>query len=328
MEIAFGNCGGDFRLQTLRGGVQGFFFVMLQQAFIDFTQLGIGFFQQVLHAFVGRGQCGGFGQLFERGNGLQFGHYVIQTARLFRQYGGNDVLRIIVLQQHGQTRLHEVGGFRRRFLVEQTFGEAVEARLNQLVHVQTVLHQHPQNTQGGATQGVGVFVAGRNQANAPNTDQGFQLVGQRHGGSHFAVRQVVAGKTRLVVLLDGFGDFFGFAVQAGIVFAHRALQFGEFADHFGNQVGFGQTRGAFGCGGIRAQSFGNVGGDALQAFDAFGLRTDFVVINHVRQLGQAAFQSRFLVLLVEELGIRQACAQNTFVALNDVRWVFGLQVGD
>ena len=62
------------------------------------------------------------------------------------------------------------------------------------------------------------------------------------------------------MLLNSFGDFFGFAVQAGIVFAHRALQFGEFADHFGHQVGFCQTRGAFGCCGVCAQSFGDVGG--------------------------------------------------------------------
>ena len=69
-EIAFGNGSGNFRLQALRGGIQGFFFVLLQQAFIDFAQLGIGFLQQVLHAFVGGGERGGFGQLFERGNGL------------------------------------------------------------------------------------------------------------------------------------------------------------------------------------------------------------------------------------------------------------------
>ena len=222
------------------------------------------------------------------------------------------------MQQHGQTRLHEVGGFRRRFIVEQTFGEAVEGRLNQFVYVQTVLHQHPQNTQGGAAQGVWVFVAGRNQADAPNANQGFQLVGQRNGGGHFAVRQIVAGKTRLVMLLDGFGDFFGFAVQAGVVFAHRALQLGELADHFGDQVGFGQTCGAFSCGGIRAQCFGDVGGNTLQAFNTLGLRTDFVVVNHAGQFRQAAFQSRFLVLFVEELGIRQTRAQDAFVALDDV----------
>ena len=79
--------------------VQGFFFVLLQQAFIDFAQRGIGFFQQVLYAFVGGGERGGFGQLLERGNGLQFGGQIVQTARLFGEYGGNDVLRIVVLQR-------------------------------------------------------------------------------------------------------------------------------------------------------------------------------------------------------------------------------------
>ena len=52
------------------------------------------------------------------------------------------------------------------------------------------------------------------------------------------------------------------------------------------------------------------------------------MVHHICQLGQAAFQSRFLVLFVEELGIRQARTQNAFVALDDVRRVFGLQVGD
>ena len=116
------------------------------------------------------------------------------------------------MQQYGKARLHEVGGFRRSFFVEQTFGEAVEGRLNQLVYVQAILHQHPQDTQGSAAQGVGVFVAGRNQTDAPNADQGFQFVGKCNGSGNFAVRQVVASKARLVVLLDGFGDFFGFAV--------------------------------------------------------------------------------------------------------------------
>ena len=52
------------------------------------------------------------------------------------------------------------------------------------------------------------------------------------------------------------------------------------------------------------------------------------MVNHAGQFRQAAFQSRFLVLFVEELGIRQARAQNAFVALDDMRRVFGLQVGN
>ena len=60
-------------IKAFKYNLQGFFFILLQQAFIDFAQRGIGFFQQVLHAFVGGSERGGFGQLFESGNGLQFG---------------------------------------------------------------------------------------------------------------------------------------------------------------------------------------------------------------------------------------------------------------
>ncbi|WP_404566438.1 hypothetical protein, partial [Neisseria gonorrhoeae] len=47
----------------------------------------------------GGGERGGFGQLFEYGDGLQFGGQIVQTARLFGEYGGNDVLRM--LMQYG-----------------------------------------------------------------------------------------------------------------------------------------------------------------------------------------------------------------------------------
>ena len=105
------------------------------------------------------------------------------------------------------------------------------------------------------------------------------------------------------------------------------MQLGELAHHFGNEVGFGQAGGAFGLGAVCPQRGGGVGGDALQPLDAFGLRADFVVVHHVCQLGQAAFQRVFLVLFVEKFGVRQARAQNAFVAVDDVRRVSGFKVG-
>ena len=117
------------------------------------------------------------------------------------------------------------------------------------------------------------------------------IVGKCNGSGDFAFRQPIAGKARLIMLLDGFGDFFGFSVQAGVVFAHRALQFGELAHHFGYEVGFGKAGGALGGGAVCTQCGGNVRGNALQTLDTFGLRADFIVVNHVRQLGQTAFQS-------------------------------------
>ena len=57
-------------------------------------------------------------------------------------------------------------------------------------------------------------------------------------------RQRVAGKARLVVVLDGVGDSVAQAVVARVVAAHDALQLGELAHHVGQQVGLGELRGA------------------------------------------------------------------------------------
>ncbi len=57
-------------------------------------------------------------------------------------------------------------------------------------------------------------------------------------------RRFVAGEARLVMLRARERDFFRLAVVARVVRAHRALQFGEFADHVGQQVGLREQRGA------------------------------------------------------------------------------------
>ena len=109
--------------QGLRGGKQGAFRVFLQQIFLHRTQLGIGFFQQILHALVSSGKRGGFGQFFKRFNGLQFIRQIIQTVGTLRQHSGNRVLRVIVLQQHRQTRLHKIRHFGNGVSRQQISGE-------------------------------------------------------------------------------------------------------------------------------------------------------------------------------------------------------------
>ena len=86
------------------------------------------------------------------------------------------------------------------------------------------------------------------------------------------------------MLLNRGSDFRLLTIQHGIIFAHRALQLGEFAHHFGNQIGFGKACGAFGGGAVCAQLLRDVRGDGLQAVDALGLAADFVMINNVFQL--------------------------------------------
>ena len=247
---------------------------------------------------------------------------------MLRQNGGNGVLRVIVLQQHGQARLHKVGNFGSGIFRQQPCGELCGGVIQQVFDGQGRIHQHPQHAQRGAAQRVGVFVARRNQSDAPNAHQRFQLVRQRNGGCHRAFRQRIAGKARAVMLLDGGGNFGRFAVQKRVVFAHCALQFGELAHHFGDQIGFGKARGAFGSGFVRTQRGGNMSRDALQPFDALGLTADFVVIYDICQFGQAAFQRGFLVLFVEKFRIRQPRAQYAFIAVDDMARVSRFQIGN
>ena len=46
------------------------------------------------------------------------------------------------------------------------------------------------------------------------------------------------------MLLDRARDGFILTLSLRVVFAHQALHFREFADHFGEQVGLGEARGA------------------------------------------------------------------------------------
>ena len=54
------------------------------------------------------------------------------------------------------------------------------------------------------------------------------------------------------MIAHSIGDGIGLALRAGVIAAHNALQFGEFADHAGDEIGLCQPRSAFGIIGIRA----------------------------------------------------------------------------
>ena len=168
-----------------------------------------------------------------------------------------------------------------------------------------------------AAQRERVFLARGLQADAPDADQRFELVGQRHHGTGGGAGQRIAGKARLVVFGAGQRHIVGFAVMACIVRAHRALQLGELAHHVGQQIGLGQQRAARGVRHIRAELLSQLAGDGLQARHTLKLRADLVVIDHAREQRHAVGQRLFLVLLEEEAGVGQARADHALIALND-----------
>ena len=133
----------------------------------------------------------------------------------------------------------------------------------------------------------------------------------------------------------GIGHGIGQAGGLGVVAAHDALQFGEFADHGRLQVGFGDPRRLFGIvrvGPNQGRDFAGQGGDAV---DAVGLGAKLVVEGDVCQTCGHALHAhlfhRAQVVFPEEPGIRQAGGQHLLVAFQDRGAVisgFGIGHGD
>ena len=107
-----------------------------------------------------------------------------------------------------------------------------------------LLDEDAQRTDGGAAQAERILGAAGFLADGEDAGQRVELVGQRHGDAGAGGRQRAAGAARHVVLVDGGGDFGGLAIGRGVVAPHDSLQFGEFADHRGQQVALGQLGGA------------------------------------------------------------------------------------
>jgi hypothetical protein len=110
-------------------------------------------------------------------------------------------------------------------------------------------------------QSEGILVAGRDEADPPDADEGVELVGQRHALCNRAVRQRIPGEPGPVVLFDGGGHVRGRAVVLRVVAPHEALQLREFSDHVRDQIGLRKRCGATGqC----AIAVGKLAGDGGQ----------------------------------------------------------------
>ena len=104
------------------------------------------------------------------------------------------------------------------------------------------------------------------------------------------------------------------ALRLGVVTAHQPLQFGKFADDFGQQIGLAQLRGAFGFRRIGADDRRKLtckGGDAR---NTLGLGAQLLMENDLLEFRQPVFQPRLQVGVVEELGVGQPRADHSLVA--------------
>ncbi len=73
---------------------------------------------------------------------------------------------------------------------------------------------------------------------APEPNKRVDLVGKSDRYSDIVGRHAVGRTLRLVVVLDGRRHRWIFTLQQRVFLPHRTLQFREFADDLGSQVGF------------------------------------------------------------------------------------------
>ena len=203
-------------------------------------------------ALVGGGQCRCLRQLGEGPHRGQAARHLGQAWRALRQHRV-DLLRGVALlaQRAGEAVVEEAQQFVERPCRASAACASPIAISCVQVERQVRLDQHPDHAQRMAAQCERILVAGGCLADAEQADQRLELVGQRDDDAGAVARQRIAGKARLVVILDRERDLVGQAVVARVVAAHDALQLGKLADHVGQQVGLGELRRLFGLRGQR-----------------------------------------------------------------------------
>ena len=130
---------------------------------------------------------------------------------------------------------------------------------------------------------------------------------------------------RFVLIVDGDGDFFGFALGARVETADDALKFGEFLDEFGGEIGFREQRGALRVG-LAAEFV-----SPTQCHHPLGLleiAAEFGLEGDVGEIVHAVGELLFLIGVPEEAGVVEAGAQHAFIAVTDQALGIAIGVGD
>ena len=127
----------------------------------------------------------------------------------------------------------------------EAVGEEVEQFTLSDRHAQAVGIHDLNDTQSRTTQREGIARSRRLLVDPKEGAQRIQLVRQRHRHRDRRGRHIIALPDRLVMIADRICDGIRQAFGAGIIASHNALQFGELADHFGDEIRLGQTRRLF-----------------------------------------------------------------------------------
>ena len=196
---------------------------------------------------------------------------ICRTGRTTRQHRLNGINGVtFVLIPRAETTEHKVDNIIHNLRVGQLiavqtyrfFGQRLQ------IEVEVLLYDDSQHAQRSTTQRKRVFIAFRMLTDTEDTRQGVHLIGNRHGAGNRVRRQIVTGKARLILLVQGYRHVFRFAIVTRVVHAHHALGVGKFEHHVGHQVALGEQARAGSVVNVGANFTGNPAG---QLRDTVGL---------------------------------------------------------
>ena len=133
------------------------------------------------------------------------------------------------------------------------------------------------------------------------------------------------------MIANGVGDLVVLPHRGRVVTAHHALLARELDDGVGHQVGLAQVRGTAGVGCQVSTQVRLTGNSERELLNTLGLGEHAAELLLESDLGQALtklVERDLQILLVEELGVIQACAHDALVAVDHALGILGLAVGD
>ena len=193
------------------------------------------------------------------------------------------------------------------------------------------LDDHVDEAECLAAQCKRILRARRDLAEAERADDRVDLVGQAHDAAGRRLRLAVAGKARLVVLVDGNGDLLALAVKLRVLAAHDALQFRELRDHARDEVGLREDGGALGVLVVLLVGADGISDERSELLEALRLlvhRAEALLEDDRLELLAMLFKALLAVFVEEELRIGEAGAQDALIAVLDRLEVFLATVAD
>ncbi len=211
-----------------------------------------------------------------------------------------------------------------------------EALVDQWIERQrvTLLENDVDDAEGLTAQGIGIGRSRRDQADAEESADRVQLVGDADDGPFVGFGKLAARRRGEVMLIDRLGHDGILAGQKGVFAPHDPLEFGEFADHLGVQVGLGEQRRPLDMGrkgGLmswKVRYAGDPAGKLPETHDLFVGGAEEGMEDDLLEILDAPLQGDLPVRLEEEPRVGEAGADHLLVSPSDDRRIAGQGVVD